>query len=152
MLRNILLVTYRNLLKHRSFTLINILGLALGMAAFLLIGGYVRFEKSYDRSYADADHIYRVESQFFKGNVLTNDWPTSTNGYARAIKENIPGIAAITRINWHNSERVVKYNNLKFREEHVCFADSNFLTFFSYPLIKGDAATALSRTHSIVIS
>lgn len=152
MIRNILLVTYRNLLKHRSYTLINILGLALGMAAFLVIGAYVRFETSYDRSYADADHIYRVESRFFKGNDLTNDWPTSTNGYARAIKENIPGITAVTRINWHSSERVVRYKNLKFREEHVCFADSNFLTFFSYPLLKGDPATVLAPTHSIVLS
>ena len=152
MIRNILLVIYRNLVKHRAYTLINILGLALGMAAFIVIGAYVRFEKSYDRAYADADHIYRVESQFFKGDELTDDWPTSTNGYATAIKENIPGIASITRINWHNSERVVRYNKLKFREEHVCFADSNFFAFFSYPLLKGDPATVLSTTHSIVLS
>ncbi len=54
MIRNILLVTYRNLVKHGSYTLINTLGLALGMAAFVVIGAYVRFEKSYDRTYADA--------------------------------------------------------------------------------------------------
>jgi putative ABC transport system permease protein len=152
MIRNILLVTFRNLVKHRSYTLINTLGLALGMAAFIVIGAYTRFEKSYDRVYEDAGHIYRVESQFFKGNVLTDDWPTSTNGYATAMKENIAGIASVTRINWHNSERVVRYNNLKFREEHVCFADSNFFTFFSYPLLKGDPANVLSTTHSIVLS
>ena len=152
MIRNILLVTYRNLTKHKSYTLINVLGLALGMAAFILIGAFIHFEKSYDRMYADADHIYRVESRFFKGKDLTDNWPTSTNGYARAMKENMPGIASFTRINWNNSERVVKYNNLKFREEHVCFADSNFLSFFSYPLLKGDPSTALSTTHSIVLS
>ena len=152
MIRNILLVTYRLLLKHRSYTWINVLGLALGMAAFIVIGAYVRFERGYDRAYSDADHIYRVESQFFKGDVLTNDWPTSTNGYARAIKDNIPGIASITRINWHNSDRVVRYSNIKFREEHVCYADSNFLSFFSYPLVKGDPATALSEVRSIVLS
>lgn len=152
MIRNILLVTYRNLSKHKSYTLINVLGLALGMAAFILIGAYTHFEKSYDLMYADAGHIYRVESRFFKGNVLTDNWPTSTNGYARAMKENMPGIASFTRINWNNSERVVRYNNLKFREEHVCFADSNFFSFFSYPLLKGDPSTALRATHSIVIS
>lgn len=152
MIRNILLVTYRNLLKHRSYTSINILGLALGMAAFIVIGAYVRFEKSYDRTYADANHIYRVESRFFKGNEVINDWPTSTNGYATAMKANIPGIAAITRIDWHNSERVVRYKDLKFREEHVCFADSNFFSFFGYPLVKGDPSTALGPTHSIVLS
>ena len=152
MIRNILLVTCRNLLKHRSYTLINILGLALGMAAFIVIGAYVRFEKSYDRSYPDANHIYRVESRFFKGNEVINDWPTSTNGYATAMKANIPGIAAITRIDWHNSERVVRYKDLKFREEHVCFADSNFFSFFGYPLLKGDPATVLGPTHSIVLS
>ena len=85
MIRNILLVTFRNLSKHKSYTLINVLGLALGMAAFILIGAYVHFEKSYDRMYGDAGLVYRVESRFFKGNDLTNSWPTSTNGYARAM-------------------------------------------------------------------
>ncbi|MDF2187880.1 ABC transporter permease [Paraflavitalea sp. CAU 1676] len=152
MIRNILLVTWRNLVRHKVYSSINILGLALGIAAFLLLGAYVAFENSYDQEPADAQHIYRVESQFYKGNELTDDWATSTNGYARAMYENLPGIASYTRIDWHSSERVVRYQDIKFREERVAMADSNFLTFFGYPMLQGDAATALQGVNSLVIS
>jgi putative ABC transport system permease protein len=152
MLRNMLLVTYRNLIKNKAYTFINIIGLALGVAAFVLISAYVHFEKSYDRMNGDADNIYRVESQFYKGNELKDSWPTSTNGYATAMKANFPEIASFTRINWSNSERVVRYGDVKFREEHVCFADSNFFQFFSYKLIKGDAASILKDVNTIAIS
>jgi len=152
MIRNILLVTYRNLVRNKVYTSINVLGLALGIAAFLLIGAYVRFEKSYDSGQVDADNIYRVESQFYKGESLTDDWATSTNGYANAMKDNLPGIASFARVSWYSSERVIRYNDIKFREEHVVYADSNFFSFFSYPLMKGDAGTVLTGVNSIVLS
>jgi putative ABC transport system permease protein len=152
MIRNILLVTYRNLVKNKIYTTINVTGLALGMAAFILITAFVNFEKSFDLIHPDAAHIYRVESQFYRGAELTDSWPTSTNGYAPAMKANLPEIASYARISWSNSERVVKYNNTKYREEHVCFADSNFFSFFAYPLVKGDPLTALKEVNTIVIS
>lgn len=152
MIRNVLLVIYRNLVRNKVYAFINITGLALGMAAFILIYAYVNFEKSFDRQHPDAANIYRVESQFYKGDNLTDSWPTSTNGYAPAMKANFPEIASYTRINWNNSERVAKYNNIKFREQHVCFADSNFFSFFAYPLLKGDRLTALNQINSVVIS
>lgn len=150
MLRNILLVTWRHLTRRKTYTLLNVLGLALGMAAFLLIGAYVRFERSYDRIHAG--NIYRVESRFFRGGVMTDDWPTSTNGYAHAIFDNLPGIESFARINWNNSERVVRSGVTTYREEHICYADSNFFRFFSYPLAEGDAATVLRDPNTIVIS
>jgi len=152
MLRNMLLVTCRNLIKNKFYTFINIAGLALGIAAFVMISAYVHFEKSYDHMNADADNIYRVESQFYKGEVLNDSWATSTNGYATAMKANFPEIASFARINWNNSERVVRYQNIKYREEHVCFADTNFFKFFTYKLIKGDASTVLNRPNTIAIS
>jgi len=152
MIRNILLVTYRNLVKNKVYTFINIIGLALGLAAFILICAYVNFEKSFDTQHPDANNIYRVESQFYKGDNLTDSWPTSTNGYAPAMKANFPEIASYTRINWNSAERVVRYNNIKFREEHACFADSNFFNFFAYPLLQGDKFTVLNRINSVVIS
>lgn len=152
MFRSMLLVTYRNLFKNKTYTAINVIGLALGVAAFVLIRAYVHFEKSYDRMNADAGNIYRVESQFYKGDQLNASWATSTNGYATAMKANFPEIASVTRINWNNSERVVRYRDIKYREEHVCFADSNFFKFFSYKLVKGDASTMLSHVNTIAIS
>lgn len=152
MIRNILLVTYRNLVKNKIYTFINVTGLALGMAAFILITAFVNFEKSFDRIHPDAANIYRVESQFYRGKELTDSWPTSTNGYAPAMKANFPEIASYARISWAGSERVVKYNNTKYREEHVCFADSNFFSFFAYPMVKGDPLTVLKEVNTIVIS
>ncbi|WP_276483110.1 ABC transporter permease [Paraflavitalea pollutisoli] len=152
MFRNILLVTWRHLLRHKAYTSINLLGLALGIAAFVLIGAYVQFERSYDQDQADADRIFRVESRFYKGEEMTDDWASSTNGYAPAMYEHLPGIASYVRINRNNSERVVRYKDIKYREEQVCFADSNFFSFFSYPLLQGDAATALQGVNSLAIS
>ncbi|MBO9564930.1 MAG: ABC transporter permease [Niastella sp.] len=152
MIRNILLVTWRNLTRNKAYTTINIVGLALGMAAFLLINAYNNFEKSYDRIHAGGERIYRVESQFYKGEDLTDDWATSTNGYARAMKDNLPGIETYVRINWHQAERMVRYNDIRYREEHACLVDSNFFTFFSYPLISGDPLTVLKEANTVVIS
>jgi len=152
MLRNILLVAWRNFRHNKTFTVINIAGLALGIAAFIVISGYVHYERSYDRMLGNSDSIYRVESRFYKDDQLTDDWATSTNGYATAMKKDFPEIADFTRINWNNSERVVRNGSIKYREEHVCFADSNFFQFFRYPLLAGDAATVLQEPNSIVLS
>jgi putative ABC transport system permease protein len=153
MFLNYLKTTLRRLLRSRSTTLINILGLSLGLAAFIGISAYVRFERSYDRMLTpEGETIYRVESQFYKGTRMTDDWATSTNGYAPALKDHFPQIAAYTRINWNNSERVVRKGTIRFREPHVCFADSNFFSFFNYRWLAGDRKTALTNVNSIVLS
>jgi len=152
MFKNILLTTRRTLVKNKAYTLINIGGLTLGIAVYILISAYVNFEKSYDRFNKDANNIYRVESSFYKGNDLVNSWPTSTNGYATAMKQNFPEIASIVRIDWHASERVIRYNDIKNREEHVCYADTNFFSFFNYALVKGKPKTVLKEINTMVIS
>ena len=152
MVRSFFTQIWRTLTRHKGYSFINIVGLALGMAAFILISAYVHFERSYDRMHKDGGNIYRVESSFYRGAQRTDDWPTSTNGYARAMKDNFPEIASFTRINWNNSERVVSYKDTRFREAHVCFADTNFFSFFSYPVLKGNPATLLKDVNTIVLS
>jgi putative ABC transport system permease protein len=152
MVRSFFSQIWRNLTRHKGYSFINIFGLALGMAAFILISAYVDFEKSFDRMHRDGDNIYRVESSFYRGAQMTDDWPTSTNGYGKAMKSNFPEIAAFTRINWNNSERVVRYKDIRFREAHVCLADTNFFSFFSYPLLKGNPATVLKDVNTVVLS
>lgn len=152
MLRNLWLVTYRNLVKNKSYTLINILGLSLGLAAFIVISAYVHYEKSFDGMYPGADHIYRAESRFYRSGELTDHWATASNGYAKAMYDNIPGIESYARISWNDNERVVRYQNTKYREQKVCFADSNFFSFFSLPLIKGNPSTALREVNTVAIS
>lgn len=153
MFRNYLKTAFRNLLRGKASTVINIFGLGLGLAAFIGIGAYVAYEKSYDRMLIPPGQtIYRVESQFYKGKQLNDDWATSTNGYAPALKEHFPQVADITRIDWNNSERVVRHGNIRFREAHVCAADSNFFSFFPYKWLRGDKATALREVNSVVLS
>src|ERR1700735_4561342 len=152
MLKNILIVAWRNFSRHKTLTFIPITGLALGIAAFIVISGYTHFERSYDRMLGNSDSIYRVESRFYKNDQMTDDWATSTNGYATAMKKEFPEIVDFTRINWNNSERVVRYGTIKYREAHVCFADSNFFQFFRYPLLTGDAAQVLKEPNTIVLS
>lgn len=152
MLKNYFLISYRHLVKNKLFSFINILGLALGIASFMLIISYVRFEFNYDHINENIDDIYRVESLFYKGELKTDHWPTSTNGAGRALQESFAEVNDMTRINWHNSDRMVRYNELKFRENHVCFADSNFFAFFNYPVIKGNRETFLRESNTVIIS
>ncbi|GGH10984.1 ABC transporter permease [Mucilaginibacter phyllosphaerae] len=152
MLRNLLLVTYRNLVKNKSYTLLNVIGLSLGIAAFIVISAYVHFEKSYDSMYPDGNRIYRVESRFYRSGELTDSWASASNGYGKAMYDNLPGIASYARISWADNERDVRYGDIKYREQRVCFADSNFLSFFALPLLKGNAATALRDINSVIIS
>ncbi|GAB3903429.1 ABC transporter permease [Larkinella knui] len=152
MLRHYCTVVFRTILRNKVYTGIVVIGLAFGMAAFLLISGYVRFEQSYDRIHPGGDRIYRVESLFFKNGVKTDHWATSTNGYAPAMKQAFPEVEAYTRIAWRGSTRMVRYEATKFREDHVCFADSNFFTFFNYPVLKGDRNSFLTAPNTVVIS
>ena len=152
MLRNILLITWRHLRRQKIFTLINISGLAIGIAAFIIINAYARFEQGYDRMLEKDGQVYRVESRFYRGQQMTDDWATSTNGYATAMRREMPEIASAARISWYNAERVVRNGDIRFREEHVCFADSNFFQFFRYPLLKGDPARVLQDVNSVVLS
>ncbi len=153
MFRNYIRTALRHLQRGKASTFINIFGLGLGLAAFIGISAYVKYESSYDRMLIPPGQtIYRVESQFYKGGQLTDDWATSTNGYALALKDHFPQVADYTRINWSNSERVVRRGTVHFREAHVCFADSNFFSFFPYGWLKGNKSAALREVNSVVIS
>ena len=83
---------WRNLMKRKKFSFINIFGLAVGMASALLILTYVAFEFSFDKMHAKHDRIYRVQSTFYEGEVLTDYWASSSFGYGSAMQENLAGI------------------------------------------------------------
>ena len=89
---------YRNLMKRKKFSFINVFGLAIGMASALLILTYVTFEFSFDKMHTKYPHIYRVQSTFREGEVLTDNWASSSFGYGSAMKENLAGIEDYTRI------------------------------------------------------
>ena len=89
---------WRNLMKRKGFSFINIFGLAVGMASALLIFTYVAFEFSFDKMHSKSERIYRVQSTFHEGEVLTDDWATSSFGYGSAMQENLAGIEDYTRV------------------------------------------------------
>ncbi len=144
------LLTARNLLKNKAFTLINILGLSVGLTASLLILLWVQDELSYDKFNAQYENIYRIEEdQFYSGeryHVTVTPHPSGP-----VWKEKIPEIREQTRIN--RLPRILFRNNDKlFFESSIIAADSGLFRIFTFPLSAGDPETALASPHSIVIS
>lgn len=153
MIQNYWTSAYKNLLKKKGFSFVNILGLAIGMTSALLILTYVAYEYSFDSMHARADHTYRVESTFHEGEVLTDYWATSSFGYGTAMLQNLSGIEDCARVaTQYQPEQIVKYGELIYRENNIAYADPSFFRIFDYPLVEGNRETCLSTPRKVVIS
>lgn len=143
----------RSLTKKKGFSAINILGLAIGMAAAMLILTYVAFEYSYDDMHSRADRIFRVEARFYENGELTDNWASSSAGYATAMKRNLAGIEDYTRVgSQYYPEQIVKYNELLYRETNIGYGEKNYFNFFDFDLLKGDKNTCLDGPNKVVIT
>lgn len=153
MLKNYLTVALRNILKHKLFSFINIAGLMVGMACCLMIFVYVQDELSYDRFHKDADQVYRVA---LHGRVGGQEIRTSNSSMpvGPALRSEVPGVESFVRLrkSTYGSGYAIRYEDKAFTEERVLYADSNFFTFFSFPLLQGDPRTALREPNSIVLT
>ena len=144
---------YRNLMKRKGFSFINVFGLAVGMASALLILTYVTFEFSFDKMHEKYERIFRVESTFYEGEVQTDYWASSSFGYGSAMKENLAGIEDYTRVvSLYQPEQIVKYGELTLRENQIAYADPGFFRLFDFELVKGDKVTCLSMPRQVVIT
>lgn len=144
---------YRNLMKRKSFSFINIFGLAIGMASALLILTYVNFEFSFDRMHSKHHKIYRVQSTFKEGDVLTDYFASSSFGYGPAMKANLAGIEDYTCVGCLNQpEQIVKYGELTLREKQIAYADPAFFRIFDFELLEGDRKACLSMPNQVVIT
>ena len=155
MFRNYLKIAYRNLQKNKVFSSINILGLAIGMAACLLIVQYVRFELSYDQFHEKADRVYRAALYQYKNGVLEVKSATTFPVVGRALQENFPdAVEAFVRL--HEQPGVFSYlddeASTVFSEENVFYTDAAFFDVFSFPLLAGKAAHALTDPNTVVIT
>ena len=150
MLRNYITVALRYLRKNKTFSLLNVLGLAVGLACCILIALFVFDELSYDSYPANAKDIYRVEIHLLANNGMIT-YPNVDIAVGEGIKNAFPQVQHYTRFfpagqgYWSNGDR-------QFKEEKMAFADPGFFSFFSLPLVEGDATTALKEPNSIVIS
>ncbi|MBO0930841.1 ABC transporter permease [Fibrella aquatilis] len=150
MLTNYLKIAWRNLLRNKAFSAINIVGLALGMATCLLIGLFVLDELSYDRFHEKADRIVRV---VLRG-TLNGEQVREANvmpPVAYALQSRFPEINRTTRLRTAGKPPIA-YGDKLFRTNQLAFADSTLFRVFTLPLVKGDARTALVSPNTIVVS
>ena len=152
MFQHYLKIALRNQLKNRFFSVINITGLAVGMAVSILILNYVSFEFSFDKMHSKHDRIFRVESRFYEGNVLTDDWATSSFGYGSAINREMTGIENFVRIGMQNPEQTVSYNDERSRETGIAYTGPAFFSVFDFKLKKGAVNDQLLRPRTVVIT
>ncbi|MFC5410987.1 ABC transporter permease [Larkinella bovis] len=150
MLTNYFKIAWRNLLRNKMFSLINILGLALGMACSLLILFWVQDELAMDKFHAKDDRIFRVmENQAWAGQDVGTT-PSTPGILAENLKKDFPDVEKAAMMTWENSLLLTVGNT--FGKEKGRFASGDFLSIFSFPLVQGDPKTALTRPESIVIS
>ncbi|CAL1517927.1 ABC transporter permease [Chitinophaga sp. MM2321] len=149
MIRNFFKVVYRNLLRNKGFSAINIAGLAVGMAAAILILLWIQDEQSYDEFHKNKDRIYEVWNRVpFDGKVSC--WNTVSALTARALEKDLPEIARTVRVNT-NDNMLFSVGDKKLMKSGMT-VDTGFLQMFSFPMLKGNPSTALYDIHSVVLT
>ena len=150
MIKNYLKVTARILRNQRSFSLINIMGLSIGLACCLLILLYVQDELSYDRYHEKAGRIYRFVS-FTKWGDITIEVAGTSAPAAQGFKDELPEIEDAVRFRTMGQVKVT-HGTVSFREDKIAFSDPSLFNVFTFPLIEGNPDTALSLPNTIMIS
>ena len=149
MFRNYLKIALRNIKRHAGYSLINVVGLAIGMSCCILILLWVQDELSYDRYHENANRIYRVCIDAHLGTQLRA--PVSMAPAAPAMISEFPEVVNAARI--VRPERAsVKCEDRTFQEENVGYADNSLFDIFTLPFLSGDPKTALTTPYSVVIT
>ncbi len=151
MLKNYLKIALRNLWKQKSFSAINLFGLATGLSCFLLIALYVIDEMSYDRYNKKADRIYRINSDIlFGGNALA--LPVTSDMMGATMKKDYPQVEEYTRVYASSGSKLIKKGSEFINEGAVGHADSTFFNVFTLPALHGNTKTALNEPNTVVLS
>lgn len=150
MIKNLIKTAFRSLKKNKGFTALNVLGLALGLTAFLLIFLYVVDELSYDCYNTKADRIYRINEDLKLGNNSVQ-YAVCMPPLAKVLKAEYPYIEDVVRLKKADSFSIKK-NGQTILEDNIIYADPSIFNVFTLPVIAGDAATALKEPNSIVLT
>ncbi len=151
MLKNLFKTAWRNLLKNRTFSIINIAGLAIGLSCFLLITMYVVDELSYDKYNTKADRIYRVNSDIrFGGTDLK--LAVCSDPMGATLKRDYPEVEEYVRFYNSNGSKLIKKANEWINEDYVTHADSTLFNVFTLPAVAGDTKIALNEPNTVVIT
>ncbi|MEO6314020.1 MAG: ABC transporter permease [Chitinophagaceae bacterium] len=146
MIKNYFKIALRNIVRHKAYAAINISGLAIGMASSILILLWVQHELSFDRFHANAKELYRITCSAGDFNAAVNP-----AGMPAGLKAELPQIKSFLRLS-HPNTNMLETGNRKFTEEKTFYADSNFLAFFSFPLLEGNPATAMQRPDAVLLT
>ncbi len=151
MLSNYFKIAFRNVKRNKAFSFINITGLSVGMTCSILIILYINYELSFDKYHKKADDIYRVvltwTGEKGRGGELYNVMPGI---FQSAVTREIPEVLLATRAKTH--EVIINHSGNLFKETGIRYVDPDFLEIFSFPLISGNAETALNEPYSLILT
>jgi len=148
---NYLKITIRNIKRHKVFSLINIAGLGIGLAISLFIVLWVQDELSYDKFHKNHKNLYRIVEHWINSDGSVNHGASTSYPLGPALRDNYPEV--IESLHFYIADgTLVKYKNKRFYEDKFGFADANFFSLFSFPLLKGSHETVLKDPHALVIS
>jgi putative ABC transport system permease protein len=151
MFKNYFKVAWRNLVKNRVFSIINITGLATGLACFILISLYVLDELSYDKFYKNAERIYRINSDVrFGGTDL--HMPVSSDMMGEVLRKDYPQVEQYTKVFTFSGSKMIRKGNEFINEYNVAHVDSTFFDVFQLTPVAGDIKTALNEPNTIVVT
>src|SRR5215471_9540910 len=151
MIKNYFKIAWRNIKRHKAYSTINILGLAIGIAACLLILQYVSYELNYEDFQVNKDRIYRVQQDRYDNGKLSTQWAAGAFAVGNSFKAAIPEIDDYAKV--IESGRVTaEVNNQPLKIEKVYFTGNSYFNIFTYPLIAGDKSTALKEPFTAALS
>ena len=148
MWKNYLKIAYRNLVRQKGYTFINIAGLAVGLAACLVIALFVRHELSYDRFHPNADRVYRLVRPSPDGE---GGQPRVPPGLAQVVESRFPEVEHATEISWPRTTLIALGEERRYVDD-VVTADEHFLEVFPFKLLRGNPETALARPNRLVFT
>src|ERR1051326_3271612 len=151
MFRSYFKIAWRNMMRHKAYSGINILGLAIGIAACLLILQYVSYELSYENFHVNKDRIYRVQQDRYDKGKLSTQWAAGAYAVGNSFKDAIPEIEDYVKVVKHG-DVTTEVNNQLLKVEKVYFATNSFFTVFTYPLIGGNKNNALKEPFKAALS
>jgi len=151
MLFNYIKIAFRNIARHKVYSLINILGLAIGIAAVILIFLYIDLEYSFDNFHRNNDRIFRVSFKMYRNKIFEGDTYVFVPPVGPAIKSDIPEVEEYTRISTARSPYLI-YSDKVFKVDNLVYADSTFFNLFDFEFFLGDRGKALTSPDSIVLT
>lgn len=156
MLKNYFLIGIRNLLKNRSYSIINILGLALGLSGAILIYQYITFERAFDRQFTKHDQIVRVTSEWFQDNEFLEHRAAAVPALEQIFDSSFPEVLEFTRYH-KGAPNVVRFisddnKETKFEETNIYYADPGFLSIFEIEFVAGNPSTSLIGPNKVIVT